>query len=748
MRMEDDAEAEKPVEPAPPVPGPPPVPSEGAPGGASEGESESGGAGAEASEPAPTPRGEMDAVLVFVHGMGEARRSEILLEWAEPMLGRIDWLARDLRYGASRGDEHTPACGVTLRESEISGEDPIVVADVRYTVHDSWTLEHGVPVGGVQEQRRIAMIEARWSEAFTPMSIGQIYRWAMPFMWRMLMRLLRLFGYTLVLLPALTLAERLRTPQRLLMLWKPIGFVVDLARIVACAAFYVVVAAGVLALGVVLTPILPLLSPLLIITPIRDAVSGVLNAVAGSIGDVAAWKERPVRATAMRMVVRDALNRAHGLLKEDGEVHVLAHSQGAAVTTFAVFQELDPEKYRLRSLSTVGAAVTLMGREKWRGRPDRYTPVSDWQHGTPARRGVVWRNYWATWDPFSAGPIADTVEGARERWRAAYFPKRTDGVDGPEERAVYNSSQPFLDHNLYYANTVQIVDPTIRTLLGDRFPRPAPEIAYIDDRMSVIDKRALGFNLIAALPIAILLPMLPVVSHALALVVAWVQHALASVAAWFVTFGARPETESAADDASWLIVTGGDPDPRLALGGQLLVSVLIFALLFWLNQVCTKLVEDSRTWQRCPMSARRWLWLTAIPRAIYALGAAVTVWIAVDVFTGPGLLPLAQWWWLAALLLAAAVYFVAEPRFAPAPGIVPARGAVRSEDVGAATAPAGASVAQASPAPLIGLALPRTRLDLALKSEAYRTELAIRRALAARERDRALQELADGGVTD
>ncbi|MGX5697284.1 hypothetical protein ACWKWP_13880 [Agromyces soli] len=749
-----DERAGEHAEPAPTPPGPPVPPAPGPPLG--EGEAERGGsggsggsggdgpgaetgAGAEQAE----PYGPVDAVLVFVHGMGEAKRSEILLEWAEPMLGRIDWLARDLRYGA------TEECGVTLLESELSGDGPIVVADVCFTAHESWKLDGDIPIGGRRLHRRIAMIEARWAEAFMPMGIGQIYRWAMPFMWRMIGRLLRLFGYTLVLLPFFTLAERLRTPQRLLLLWKPVGFVVDLARIVACTVGYLVIAAFVLGLGVLLTPILPLVSPLLLIPPIRKGASDVINAIAGSIGDVAAWKERPVRATAMRMVVRDALKRARALLKEDGEVHVLAHSQGAAVASYALFHELDPAKYRVRSLSTVGAAVTLLGRERWRGRPDRYTPVADWQQGTPARQRMAWRNYWATWDPFSAGPIADTIEGARERWRAAYFPKGTDGVDGPEERAVYNTSQPFLDHNLYYANTVQIVDPTIRTLLGERFPRPAPEVSYIDDRMSVIDKKALGLNLVLALPIAILLPTLPLVSHAFAVALSWVLWCVDAVVAWVVTLAVPEpgEIETVRERLSWLFDTDAAPSPQLALAGRVLASILLFALLFWLNQVCTKLCEDSRTWRRCPMSARKWLWLTTVPRAVYALAAAVTIWFAVDVARGDGPLPLDEWWWLAALLLAAAVFVVAEPRFAPAPGIVPAHGLASTERLGSAAGEArAAAVAEASAAAPRSV-LPRTRLGLALKSEAYGTELRIRRALAVRQRDRELQDLADGATT-
>src|SRR4029453_10659837 len=118
--------------------------------------------------------------------------------------------------------------------------------------------------------------------------------------------------------------------------------------------------------GVVLTPILPLLSPLLLIPWFKDIAQGVLDQLVESIGDVASWKERPVRASAMRLVVRDALARAKELVG-DGEGHLFAHSQGAAVATFALFEELDPSEFNVRRLTTVGAAVVLLGREKWQG---------------------------------------------------------------------------------------------------------------------------------------------------------------------------------------------------------------------------------------------------------------------------------------------------------------------------------------------------------------------------------------------
>src|SRR5215207_1070818 len=80
-----------------------------------------------ASESATESRpGNFDVALVVVHGMGNAYKSQILLEWAEPILERMDWLARDRVIGAD--ETH----GVTIHDSDLSGAVPMVTATVRF----------------------------------------------------------------------------------------------------------------------------------------------------------------------------------------------------------------------------------------------------------------------------------------------------------------------------------------------------------------------------------------------------------------------------------------------------------------------------------------------------------------------------------------------------------------------------------------------------------------------------------------
>lgn len=652
-------------------------------------------AGAESAT--ESEEGAFDAALVVVHGMGNAYTSQILLEWAEPLLERMDWIARDRLIGGR--EEH----GVTISDSELTGEWPIVTATVAFPKRGTGRIDaDGVVVDAETAVRRIAVVEARWSESFVPMSRSQVFRWSVPFMWRALSRMLALFRQTMIALPWHTLVEHQRPPHDELLLGRVMTGVVDVVRVALAAVVFAVLWLGVALLGVVLTPVLPLLSPLLLIPWFKNLAQGVLDGIVESIGDVAAWKERPVRASAMRLVVRDALARAKHLVGDEGEVHLFAHSQGAAVSTFALFQELDPADFNVRRLTTVGAAVVLLGRENWRGRSDRYAPVRNWLSKNTPEHPVAWSNFWAVWDPFSAGPIADSRGGARERWRAAYFPRLGGDALGPEEHAVHNTSQPFLDHSEYCKNTVQIIDPTARQLLGDELaPRPA-EVVYLENRLAVIDKKSLGANMIAAVVIAAILPGLPAASAFFAWIVSGVAYAITAVAGFL---GGAPVADPLAPVA-WLVRDG-----RLTTWGWVIASALVAALLIWLNQIMNGVTHRSLVWQRCPLEVRQWLVITAIPRLGYVAAAAVTVWFAILAWRQPtpSAAELAIW---ALVLAVVAGFVVAEPRFAPSPLVVPAR-----------TVPPGATTTASAETPMT--------LGRALNSAVYATELKARRSLLA-----------------
>ncbi|MFF2371776.1 hypothetical protein [Agromyces sp. NPDC058110] len=607
-----------------------------------------------AAEPTEAPAA-YDVALVVVHGMGEAYKSQILLEWAEPLLARMDWITRDRVYGAD------DSYGVELESSDLAGDEPIVGATVKYPKQRPIAAD-GTPIGPVESvTKRVAIVEARWAVSFVPLSNSQIFRWAAPFMWRAVTRMLRLFWATMVLLPWYTLLEHPHMPStRLALKSHALTAVFDAIRLILGFAVYVPVAAGTVLLAVVLTPILPLVVPLLLIPAIKKAAGDIIQGVANSIGDVTAWKETPVRASAMRLVVRNAIIRAKALVG-DGDVHVFAHSQGAAVSTYTLFEEMDPTSYNVRQLTTVGAAVNLLGREKWHGRLDSYTPVKNWVGRRTGDRPVEWANHWAIWDPFSAGPIGDTPGDARQRWRAAYFPRPQDKACGPEEHAVHNVSQPIFDHTYYFTNTLQVVEPTVRNLLGPDLAGPPRELAYIENRLNVINKKSLGTNMIAAVIIAALLPGLPAASEFFASVVT-------TVAGWFAWIGDLFNGDAAAPDTTGVgfLHEGG----MLTGWGWFFASVLVAALLIWLNQVVTGYIERTLIWDRCPLPVGWWLALTSIPRLLYVASASVVVWFTID-----PLLPDDLWWKLGigAVFVIFTAFAWLEARFAPAPVIVPPR---------------------------------------------------------------------------
>ncbi|GAA1815018.1 hypothetical protein [Agromyces neolithicus] len=628
------------------------------------------GVAAEAADDALTDA--FDVALVVVHGMGDAYTSQILLEWAEPLLGRLEWLARDPLIGGDR-----EGFGVVINESTLAGATPVVTATVTFPKRQHEQGARRTPPDGEPEKatRRIAILEARWEDAFVPLDRRAVFKWAVRFLWRAFRRMLRLFAYTLVFLPWYVLLRHLRSPETSLLPF-PLNVIVDGVRLIASTLMFAVMWVFIVALGIVLTPILPLLSPLLIIPAFARFAKGALDTIVESIGDAATWREMPVRASAMRMVVRDAVTHASRLVGKKGEVHVLAHSQGAAVATYALLEELVPDKLNVRRLTTVGAAVVLLGKEKWPGRNTPYRPIERWVElnaELPPDRRLVWQNYWATWDPFSAGPIADRSEELQRRWRASYFPEIASTPDGPEEHAVHNTNQPFLDHSLYYDNVTEVIEPTALNLLGDDYPRPPAAVEYVETRLSVIAKKSLGANFLAAVVIAAIVPGLPPVSEAFA----WLLSGISSAVAWvFDLFNGSAPPPDFEQNVGWLRRV--DPDTgveSLSIWGWIVAASLILAALVWVNQQLHRVILRSRVWKRSPADARRWLAYTMIPRSLYALAAAAAVFFGIalwpdwDGWTDDQLASFLGWTAVVLLFLTALAVF--QPRFAPAPVVVP-----------------------------------------------------------------------------
>ena len=146
-------------------------------------------------------------------------------------------------------------------------------------------------------------------------------------------------------------------------------------------------------------------------------------------------------------------------------------------------------------------------------------------------------------------------------------------------------------------------------------------------------------------------------------------QAVADGIGWVIGLVPGLDGSAASGSVAFLIDASSTP-PRLSTIGWIVASALVAALLIWLNQLMQKQTERSIVWDRCPLDVRTWLVLTAIPRAIYVLGAAVVVWFAILDWWEPQ--PDTAWLVVAAVLVAiVAAFVIVEPRFSPAPRVVP-----------------------------------------------------------------------------
>lgn len=406
--------------------------------------------------------------FVVVHGMGKQRTNETLLEWAEPILRRIDWIAGQRPFPPVDRDDVIDGIAPT--------DDPAPpTTQIRFGTVCASTEGEGVVnarvdycgAGGEHIALRLRITEARWSESFLEMKRSEIFTWGLSFAPRTLGRLgahfTRVIWYSMRNQPVLSIVPGL----------------------IGIAALWLIL----VAVGVVAVVFLAIVGPLLFIPLFAGLLQSIVDTLVEFVGDVAVWDRRPVRAAAMRLVVREAINAAHHRLHEtarayprvETELIVLAHSQGAAVTASVLFNnDLREPRPTVDTFVSVGAAVTLLGSPSWDGATEQMPP-SDKIAGAP--RNIVrswagqplvrWINFWGIWDPFAAGPISTGGAARRQRWllslgispRGIRPNNAAPAFIGPEEHALHNTAWPFTDHQSCPSNVVQVIDPVSRLVL-------------------------------------------------------------------------------------------------------------------------------------------------------------------------------------------------------------------------------------------------------------------------------------------
>ncbi len=172
--------------------------------------------------------------------------------------------------------------------------------------------------------------------------------------------------------------------------------------------------------------------------------------------------------------------------------------------------------YKVRRLTTVGAAVVLLGADNW---PGRSTPVppgraSGWRSTTrpaPSERARVAELLGDLGSVLGRADRRQAGGRCERRWRGAYFPELDVGPRRPRrargaqhEPAVPRPLAVLREHRARSSSRPRC------NLLGDDYPRP-PAGAWRTSRTgsSVIAKKSLGANMLAAVVIAAIVPGLP-----------------------------------------------------------------------------------------------------------------------------------------------------------------------------------------------------------------------------------------------
>jgi hypothetical protein len=596
--------------------------------------------------------------LVIVHGMGMQKPGETLIEWAEPLLRRIDWIARRRPIGVSTDEPNGVVVAnldsTATRELIATLDDPLprdsaVIFDGVLHTPSGPEVNARVPylLDGEPRMLRLRITEAHWAESFLAMTRDEVFEWGAGFAARALFRIGRYFTW-------MSIYGARKHPWR-----APISLVS-----VAAVWLVLVVLTGLLAIT------LPFVGPLFLIPGVKKVASPIMDTLAEFVGDAAVWTRRPVRAAALRDVVRTKTRAARDRLdarKQEGALIVLAHSEGATISADMLFSNVTGEpKVPVDGFVTVGAGITLLGPSTWAGVVKRHESddedreashplnlIRAWARNAPA---TTWLNYWGIWDPVPSGPISTGETPRRERWKRS-FGLAGDGATyiGPREHAVHNTALPFTDHQSYSSNLVQVVDPVARLLMRIQTPDDShsgePDESARRQRLHVRGIQAIGTQRLLIVGVAALVFVIPA---AFARVSSWIE----SLAAWARSIIAPAERDLIADDSAVSLAFLNEP----LRVGALAIAFVVLAL--YLNSWFWKRYSSVVTWNPdAQVPTGPWV-LGLVWRGVLAvLFAFVAGWL-VHPQLGTG-------WWTALALFVAA-YSVFAPFLARVPIAVPA----------------------------------------------------------------------------
>jgi hypothetical protein len=252
-----------------------------------------------------------DLGVLLVHGMGEQVRGDILTEEGDRIFG---WLRRRVE-GPGRS-------GCDDRHSD--GDVDVLDVVARQRSPDSIPAAHAVvriaPPAGKGATVHWVLAESLWADVFRQATFGELAGWAVS------------VGPWVFATQVAGIWRRMEigesVPSRLRLLLIPITLLAGVVMLLGAAVVGLFVTALALALFVLAVVPIPFVSGL---------ARSVQRALANGFGDAYVLTRSPIRFGAMATQVHDDLK---ALLKECTNVAILAHSQGAAVSWFALQHEL------------------------------------------------------------------------------------------------------------------------------------------------------------------------------------------------------------------------------------------------------------------------------------------------------------------------------------------------------------------------------------------------------------------------
>jgi hypothetical protein len=252
-------------------------------------------------------RRKFDLGVLLVHGMGEQVRGDILTEEGDRIFG---WLRRRVEgpTGAGNGYGDVDVLDVVARQ-----RSPDAIPAAHAVVRIAPPTGKGAPAHWV-------LAESLWADVFRQATFGELAGWAVTVgPWVFATQVAGIWRRT-------EIGESVPSLLRLLLI--PITLLVGAVMLLGAAVVGLLVTALALVLFVLAVIPIPLVSGI---------ARSLQRALASGFGDAYVLTRSPIRFGAMATQVHDDLK---ALLKECTNVAILAHSQGAAVSWFALQHEL------------------------------------------------------------------------------------------------------------------------------------------------------------------------------------------------------------------------------------------------------------------------------------------------------------------------------------------------------------------------------------------------------------------------